>query len=158
MNLSDLDTGVNFVMTVSAVGGNLNSNATGLGVGDSKINTGESISIRFSVDTFIEFLDFGEIGTDLTDGMNVTIGSNPSFDLFTGQPNFAGTPDVWTPAAPFSLSAGDSIVLTTSSVTSIVDVDSLRVTAVPEPSSSILCGFGGLVLLTRRKRAAANRA
>lgn len=146
-----VDGSTSFNMLVSSLGGNLNSNASGLGVGDANVDgTAESISISFNTDVFFNFIDLGGVGGDLADGANFTIGGS-SIDLFTGEPDFNGSTDVYTPTSPISLSAGDSIVLTGSSTTSIFDLDGINVTAVPEPSTALLGAIGVLALLRRRR-------
>lgn len=154
VGLFDPASSVNFIMTVSSTGtgGNLNSNVTGLGIGDANLNDGEIIQITFNRDIQIQILDFGGIGADLSDGATVKIGSNPSFDLFTGQSNFDGTQDVWQPTSPVSLATGEIMEFRGSSATSIFDVDGMTISAVPEPSSSLLLACGGIALLSRRKR------
>lgn len=158
VGLFDPVSSVNFTMTVSSTGsgGNLNSNSTGLGVGsgDANLNVGEEISISFNVDTEINLLDLGGVGAGVSDGITIQFGSSPSFDLYTGQANFAGVSDLWTPSSAVALSAGELLTFRVSHADAIVDLDGMNVSAVPEPSSSLLLGFGGLVGLCRRKRGA----
>lgn len=152
VSIFDPVSSVNFMMTVTSSGGDLNSNSTGLGVGDANLNDGEIIQISFSVNTLIEILDLGGIGADVSDGARVTISSNPSFDLYTGQPDFNGISDVWSPTSSVSLLAGEVIEFRTSSPTASFDLDGITLSAVPEPSSSLLFTFGSLALLCRRKK------
>ena len=154
-NVSLTDGSTQFIMTVSSVGGNLNSNASGLGVGDANIDgTGESITLSFDFDVEFNFIDLGGTGTAMeaeSDGASFTINGN-TINLFTGQPNYNGSTGVYTPSSPIALTAGNAIVLTGSSITSIFDLDGINVSAVPEPTTALLSALGALALLRRRRR------
>lgn len=146
-----VDGGINFSMTVTGTGGDLNSNASGIGINDANIDgMAESITLSFSIDTELNFLDLGGVGGDVSDGADVTI-AGTNFQFFTGQPDFNGSSDVFTPATPIALTAGQTIVITGASATSVFDIDSISVTAVPEPSSTLLLtSLAGLFVLRRR--------
>jgi len=148
---------LNFTMTVTAVGGDLNSNITGLGVVDENLQTSESINITFDVQTQLISLDLGGISDSLSDGAVIVVGSNAPVSLYTGQPNFNGTSDIWSPSTPITLNAGQSILISGSDPAAVIDLDRFTVAAVPEPSSFLLLGFGGLTLLSRRKRLATKK-
>lgn len=151
-NVSLTDGPTSFTMTVSSVGGNLNSNASGLGVDDANVDgTSESISISFSIDVEFNFMDLGEVGAGISDGASFTMNAS-TINLFTGATDFNGSNDVYAPGTPITLTAGNTIVLTGSSGTSSYDLDGISVTAVPEPSAAILGAFGALALLRRRHR------
>ena len=146
-----VDGATDFNMFVVAVGGNLNSNATSFGVGDSAIDgTSESITISFSADILFNSIDFSSIGADITDGASFTIGGSTT-NLFTGAADFNGGSDIYTPSSAIALTTGDTIVLTGSSVTSIYDLDGINVTAVPEPSTALLGAIGFLAFRRRRR-------
>lgn len=145
------DGSTSFNMFVSSSGGNLNSNSTGLGVGDANLDgTVESITISFSMDVEFNFIDLGGVGGDVSDGASFTINGTAT-NLFTGVSGFNGSTDVYTPSPPISLAAGNSIVLTGSSSTSIFDLDGINVTAIPESSAALLGTLGFLALLRRRR-------
>ena len=146
-----VDGATNFNMSVAAVGGNLNSNATSFGVDDSAIDgTSESITISFSTDILFNAIDFSSIGADITDGASFTIGGSTT-NLFTGATDFSGGFDIYTPSSAIALTAGDTILLTGSSATSSYDLDIINVTAVPEPSTALLGALGALAFLRRRR-------
>lgn len=153
-NVSLMDGSTSFVMTVSSVGGNLNSNSTGLGVGDANIDgTSESITISFNIDVEFNLIDLGGTGSAIDgvlDGASFTINSD-TINLYTGQPNYNGTTGVYTPTSPIALDAGNTIVLTGSSIDAIFDLDGINITAIPEPSTALLGGIGFLMLLRRRR-------
>jgi hypothetical protein len=152
-NVSLTDGSTSLTMTVSSVGGNLNSNASGLGVGDANLDgITESITISFNINVEFNFIDLGGTGSALdalADGASFTINGN-TVNLYTGQPNYNGTTGVYTPSSPITLTAGDTIVLTGSSSTSIFDLDGINVTAIPEPSAALLGAVGFLALRRRR--------
>lgn len=151
-NVNLIDGSTPFVMTVTSAGGELNSNATGLGVGDANVDgIMESITIIFDTDIFFNFIDLGGVGADALDGVSFTI-NGMTTNLFTGVTDFNGSTDVFTPSSPISLLAGNSIVLTGSSSTSSFDLDEIGVSAVPELSSMalMLAGIGGMALRRRR--------
>lgn len=159
ISLTDPDNSNATTMSLTAGGGTFNSNADDFGIdGDSGTNafidgTSESITLTFSTDIFFNFIDLGGIGADATEGANLTIGAS-SVDLFTGVSNFNGTQDIYTPAAPISLTAGDSIILTGSSATSKFDLEVLNVTVIPEPNIFTLhAGFFALAAMMYRRRA-----
>jgi len=150
--LNDVASSVNFIMTVTAVGGNLNSNSTGLGVVDANLQTAESITISFNVQTQLISLDLGGISDSLSDGATIQVGANAPVNLYTDQLHFNGTTDVWSPPTPIILNAGESILIFGSDPAAVIDIDGLNIAAVPEPSATMLLGIGGLALLSRRKR------
>lgn len=152
--LIDLDSGFSTLMTVASTGGNLNSNATGLGIGDANVDgLTEIITFSFDKDVDLNFFDFGGVGSDASDGANFKLGSNPAIDLYTGVSGFNGTSDVYTPASPVRLTSGQTIVVKGSSATSIFDLDGFSVTVIPEPSSVMLMGLVGVAAISvLRKR------
>lgn len=147
------DGGVSLTMTVEGGGGDLNSNAGGFGIGNDLIEgTGESLTISF--DRAVDFvsIDLSGVGSTAEAGARLTIGSLPAIDLFTGVEGFSGSADIYTPASPVRLNAGDTIVLTGSSATSSFDLDQMTFTAVPEPSTMALSGLGMALAWLIRKR------
>ena len=141
------DSGINFTMTVTSSGGNLNSNSEDFGIGDAFID-GQIEIITLSFDTAIDFtsIEFGGVGGSVDDGVRLTVGTNPYIDLYTGVTGFEGTPDRYTPASVIRLSAGEFITLTGSSATSSFDLD------VPEPATFALVGIGGALAFLFRRR------
>lgn len=160
--LSDIGTGLSTTMTVSSVGGELNSNAGDFGVDGTE--TGETndfidglveaIHLTFDSDIEINFLDLGGVGSDTTDGADVTFGSFGTVTLHTGISDFNGTSDIYTPSTPIFLASGESIQLTGSSSTSDFDLETIDITVIPEPSTFVLVALTGLAGfgMLRRKR------
>jgi len=156
--LVDTDNGNSTTMTLTAGGGTFNSNAgdfgidSGTGTNDFIDGTSESITITFATDILFNFIDLGGVGSDSSDGANLTIDAT-SIDLFTGVSDFNGTQDIYTPASPISLTAGNAIVLTGSSSTSDFDLEVLNFTVVPEPNTfALLAGFFALASVMYRRR------
>ncbi|MEM7791973.1 MAG: PEP-CTERM sorting domain-containing protein [Verrucomicrobiota bacterium] len=139
-------------MTVTAAGGNLESNSGDFGVdGTEPGQTNdlidglvESITLTFSTVVTFNFIDLGGVGADISDGANITIAGS-GLDVFTGVSGFNGTSDIYTPGSPITLSIGESIVVTGSSSSSVVDLEAINLSIVPEPSSFAL--IGGLLAL-----------
>lgn len=151
VSVSLVDGPTTFSMQVDAGGGAFNSNAGGLGIGTDTINgTSESVSISFNTDILFNFINLGAVGPDTSDGASFTI-DGMTTNLFTGVTGFNGSTDVFTPSSPVSLIAGDAIVLTGSSATSIYDLEAINITAVPEPTTAILGVLGSLSLFRRRR-------
>jgi hypothetical protein len=160
-NLLDSDTGISFQMSVVGIGGNLNSNAGDLGIGDDIIDFGEAVRVSFNTDVLINSIDLGgvsassynELEPDLDpDRGSVSFNGATADFLYTDKVGFNGTTDVWTLSSPVSLQAGQVIEFTPDNVNADFDLERISVTAVPEPSATILLGMGGLTLLSRRKR------
>jgi len=141
------DSGTDFIMTVVGTGGDLNSNAEDFGVGNAFIDgTSELITISFENQT-IDFssIDLGAVGGDISDGARLTIGTQPTIDLYTDVPGFNGTSDIYTPAGSVRVNAGETIVLTGSSLTSLFDLEQMTFAVVPEPATFAMFGIGGLI-------------
>lgn len=152
--LTDPITAQSSTLTVAAIGGTLNSNASDFGIGNAFIDgTAEAITLTFDSDIELISVDLGGVGSDIADGANLTI-DGFSIDLFTGVPGFSGTSDVFTPTSPIAVAAGTSIVFTGSTVTSIFDLEAATFTIVPEPASFGLAGLGALAALGGRRRRA----
>lgn len=140
-------------MTVSANTSTLNSNMDTFGINDSSIDgLTEIITISFDKDVIINIMDFSAIGADAMDGGSVTIGLLAPVTLFTGQPNFNGTTDTYTPATPITLLSGQSITITGSTGSSDFSLSSINLTVVPEPSSSSLLAVSALLLFKRKRK------
>ena len=149
-------------MTVTGTGGNLNSNSGDFGIDGSEggeVNDfidGTTESVTLSFDQEIEFIsiEFGSVGADLSDGVNLTIGGT-ILDLFTDVTDFDGTSDAYTPATAIALTKGSSIIITGSAGTSSFDLENIQIGVVPEPATdALLAGITGLamVLLSRRNK------
>jgi len=146
------DSGINFMMTVAGTGGELNSNIGGLGVGDDQLDgTSEAITVSFSTAVDFVSIDFGAVGTTISDGVQLTVGTESPRNLYTGIPGFNGTSKVYTPASVIRLGAGETIVLTGSSGTSSFDLERITVMAVPEPATGGLLLLGSLMALMVRR-------
>jgi len=157
--LNDPASATSFTMTVTGTGGVLNSNSESFGIANDLIDDGESISISFDVAVEINFIDFSRIGaTSIVndDKASVTLGSSSPVLLYSNRTDFNGTTDVWTLSSPVYLGAGELITIGAGDVNASYSLQRLNVTAVPEPSSFLLLGFGGLTLLSRRKRPASS--
>ncbi len=113
--------------------------------------TTEAITISF--DTAIDFvsIDLGGVGSDSTDGANLTVGTETPIDLYTGVSGFGGTSDIYTPTSAIRVNAGDTIVLTGSEATSSFDLEEMTFTAVPEPATIGMLGIGSLIALLVRR-------
>jgi len=150
------DGGINFTMTVSSMGGDLNSNDGYFGVGDDRLDgTSESIWFSFDVPVDISSIDLRLVGGDLTDGARITVGEQAPINMYTGSPTgpeFNGTLDIYTPSSALRLSTG-SLVLTGSSVTSNFSLQGMSFSAVPEPAMTGLICLGGAFAFMLRRRA-----
>ena len=147
------DGGFDLTMTVSGVGGDLNSNAGGIGVGDDQID-GIFESIAISFDRAVDFISIdlsGLVGSSTADAANLTLGSLEGIDLYTGVAGFEGTPDLYTPAGPVRINIGETIILTGSSSTSSFDLEKMTFAAVPEPATFSMIAIGGLLTLLVRR-------
>lgn len=155
-------------LTVTAAGGNgviagsFNGD-DGFGVagnGSFDVNGNESFSLTFDQDVYIDQLSFdvfsfGEsvdvsipslsIATNVSGNQTFT----PAVSGISAAGNANGDFTLNFDAQAFELSAGDAIIVTT---TSSILVDSVSVTPVPEPGSLALVGCA-LSLVARRRRA-----
>ena len=145
------DGAISVNMTVSGSGGDLNSNADALGIGNDQIDgTSESITLTFSKPIDFKLIEFGAVGADILDGANLAVAGS-AIDLYTGVSGFDGTPDIYTPALPIRVNVGQSIVITGSAASSSFDLENMTFEAVPEPATLSLLGIGGLMaMITRR--------
>lgn len=139
-------------MVVTSNNGNLNSNSSSFGIGDDSIDgVGEILMISFDKDVMVNIVDFSAIGADVTDGANIKIGMLSGVDLYTGQADFNGVTDRYTPSSPLLLSAGESITITGSDAGSKFGLQSINVSIVPEPSTLGMLCLSGLFLLRRNR-------
>lgn len=157
-------------LTLTEAGGNAggvsgsNDSGGGIGVtggGSFNINGSESLTLTFNQDVYLDQLSFA--GFSFGESVDIAI---PSLSIAT---NIAGNQVFTTPVAgivpaanatgdftlnftaeTFDLSTGDTIVITAGSGSSIL-VDSVSVTAIPEPGSLALLGLGATFMI-RRKR------
>lgn len=156
ITLSDLDTGIDTIMTITPTGGSLDSNSGDYGIdgtepgetNDQIDGIIEAISLSFDKDVDILFLDFGGIGNNVADGAGVTFGSFGSVNLFTGVTDFNGSQDIYTPTTPIRILSGENLVMTGSSETSSYDLETMSITVIPEPSSIALMAMIGLAAVT----------
>lgn len=162
--VTDLDTGVSAIMTAAVAGSadnaELNSNTNDFGVqsdadGDSstydRINGTEALSLTFDKDVQLVLIDLGNVGGDSSEGVTVTI-DTLVIDLWTGQPDFGGTSDIYAPEDPVEVFAGTPIVFSPSGASSEFDIEELQFTVIPEPASLMLLGLGGLAMITCRRK------
>jgi len=160
--LNDSETGDDISIYLTAIGGSFNSNSgdfgidSGSGTNDVIDGTDEAMIISFSKDIELISVDLGGVGTAAeaeSQGARLTI-AGTSYDLYTGQPDFDGTSDVFTPSSPIAISANGTIVLTGSSETSAFDLESIHFSVVPEPNSAgmllALAAMGRVMVRNRR--------
>jgi len=157
--LTDSATGLSTIMTVDATGGTLNSNAGDLGVDDDLIQgTSEAIGLTFDKTVELVELDLGRVGSDASDGADVTIGTF-SQELHTAATisngSYNGNTNVWTLGTPIEIVPGTALNLTGTQGSSEIDLEAGTFNVTPEPASAALVGLGGLAMLAgRRKRRA----
>ena len=140
-------------MTLTATGGNLNSNsstfgidATGSGDSASEIDQLEVLEITFNQNIDFISIDLNAVGSDLSDGAKLTLGSNSEIDLINGTtPNFNSN-DVYTPSSPVTITTLQSIRLESSTPASS-EYYLQNITVIPEPSSLALIGLTALAAL-----------
>ncbi len=146
------DNGADITMTVSSSGGDMNSNASRFGIVNDYIEgTAEILTISFDKAVDFVSIDLGAVGGDIADGASLTIGTQPAIDLYTGVSGFSGSTDVYTPASPVRLSAGETIVLTGSSLSSSFDLEKMTLAVVPEPATAALSALGALLVWVARR-------
>jgi hypothetical protein len=126
---------------------------TGSGLG---INTGGTLSasadaLIFSFNRAITF-DFLDVGS-FTDGGNDAVSlsysnSNPTVSLASGEFD-NNTSDTIDFTSDNALAANESFTISRDSGS--FSIEGFNVTVVPEPSSTILLGLGGLALILRRR-------
>lgn len=148
-----IDSGNSATISLVPTGGSFNSNSGDFGIDDDQINgTSEIVTITFNEDILFNFIDFGGVGADASDGVSFSIGGSIT-NLFTGVTGFNGSSDIYTPTSPVALATGESIIITGSSTTSIFDIQNFNVTVVPEPSTyALLAGILALTSVMLRRR------
>ncbi|WP_018970657.1 PEP-CTERM sorting domain-containing protein [Rubritalea marina] len=151
VGLFDPDVSTAFNMTVEAIGGNLNSNVDEFGVADSFLDAGEVLTIGFDVDVRLDFIDFGGVGADVTDGVQI-VTPNGTNNYFTGVSDFNGTLDLWQPSTVFNVLVGQELQLRVSDPSASVYLEQMQLSVIPEPKLTILLAIGAVGMLTRRRR------
>ena len=132
---------------------------TGAG-GDSasEIDNGETLtfSLTFAATTTVSLnnIDFQGVGGSASDQASVSINGGAATNLFTGQADFNGSSDVWTPSGGISLSSTNTIAITTSDQISLQAISfDINLAPVPEPASAItFAGICSTLALWRRRR------
>ena len=153
LNIAFTD-GVNSaIATLIPTGGSFNSNADDFGIGDDQIDgTSEIVTITFDKAIEFNFIDFGGVGSTISDGAKLTI-AGVSTDLFTGVTGFSGSSDTYTPSSPIEIAIGQSISVTGSSATSSFDIQTINVSIVPEPNTyALIAGMFALVSVMFQRR------
>jgi hypothetical protein len=139
--------------TLIPTGGDFNSNTGDFGIGDDQIDgTSEIVTITFDKAIEFNFIDFGGVGSTISDGAKLTI-AGVSTDLFTGVTGFSGSSDKYTPSSPIEIAIGQSISVTGSSATSSFDIQTINVSIVPEPNTyALIAGMFALVSVMFQRR------
>ena len=139
--------------TLIPTGGDFNSNTGDFGIGDDQIDgTSEIVTITFDKAIEFNFIDFGGVGSTISDGAKLTI-AGVSTDLFTGVTGFSGSSDKYTPSSPIEIAIGQSISVTGSSATSSFDIQTINVSIVPEPNTyALIAGVFALVSVMFQRR------
>jgi len=153
LNIAFTD-GVNSaIATLIPTGGSFNSNTDDFGIGDDQIDgTSEIVTITFDKAIEFNFIDFGGVGSTISDGAKLTI-AGVSTDLFTGVTGFSGSSDKYTPSSPIEIAIGQSISVTGSSATSSFDIQTINVSIVPEPNTyALIAGVFALVSVMFQRR------
>jgi hypothetical protein len=153
LNIAFTD-GVNSaIATLIPTGGSFNSNTGDFGIGDDQIDgTSEIVTITFDKAIEFNFIDFGGVGSTISDGAKLTI-AGVSTDLFTGVTGFSGSSDTYTPSSPIEIAIGQSIGVTGSSATSSFDIQTINVSIVPEPNTyALIAGMFVLVSVMFQRR------
>ncbi len=143
-----------------------NSSTAGLNsddVGDeaSELDLGESLTFTLTFDDAalmveLENIDFSGVGATAADSAFVTTTAG-SFTLFTGQADFNGTTDVWSPGG-ITFSTGDMLAIQASGVANVIALQAMSfdvsTIAVPEPAvlPALLCLSACVVGFRRCRR------
>ncbi|NCG09470.1 MAG: hypothetical protein GWO81_07925, partial [Verrucomicrobia bacterium] len=120
--------------------------------GDTDDEPNETFTLTLSNPTGgeITFIDFSGVGGSIADGIKISSSSSPALDLnlHTGVPGFNGSTDIYTPATPIRLEAGETISFTGSSDTSNFELHNIQYKVIPEMSAqSLTTGAAGLTLV-----------
>jgi hypothetical protein len=156
------DGGIDFLMTVSSLGGNLKALTGDFGIdglsgtNDQLDGTDEILTISFNKAVNFISMDLAGIGSNADDGASLKVGTASVVLLHTGSPSsavFNGTSDIYTPASPVRVDIGESIILTGSAATSAYELEAISLQVIPEPATMSLIGLAGLfAMLARRIR------
>ncbi len=116
-------------------------NSDGVGDAPSELDLGESLTFTLTFDDAalmveLESIDFSGVGSTADDAALVTATAG-AFTLFTGQADFNGSTDVWSPAG-ISFSTGETMAVQASGVANVVALQAMSfdvsTIAVPEPA------------------------
>ena len=127
---------------------------------DGFFNGGETFTFEFGTDVIFTEIDFFGIGTNSENGIDevvqILIEGNGTPFSFPSGPNSDTYTDPF--GAGATILAGTDITITSSQVSDAFGVENFTVTgegtstAIPEPSSLAVIGFGSLLMVTRRRR------
>ena len=151
------------ILSLGSTDGALNQTSTSFGInhsGGSSDETSqidgdegnETLTFSFNVSGVLNQLDFTQFGAN--DIFTLKKGITTIFTLVD-----SGSSDVFLIGESFTTSDVFSLTFTEGSVIGGgASLDAIKITAIPEPSSSLFLGFSGLALLVRRKRSASSKA
>ena len=125
-----------------------NDNPSGIDFGEELTFEITFDSTMFAVELFS--VDWNRVGADSSDAAIFSLNKSSVVELHTGEANFNGTTDVWTPPN-LSLTSGDVILLTATDEVGLQGI-TFNVTNVPEPTS-LMCFLAPIVaMIPRRSR------
>ncbi len=143
------------LLTVTSSQSHISYTANGLGItsGGTLNTAGDALTFSFNQAITLDFLDMGDFtGNGLTSEDAVSIiysNSNPTVTLIGGSFD-NNTSDTITFSSGNALTANESFTI--NRVDGNFSLEGFNVTVVPEPSSTVLLGIGGLALILRRRK------
>ena len=160
--------GVTFNLEITVTGGNLNFNAalTKFGVGNTRVDVGETVTYTLStIGASLDTLSLNTMGTslftnvanetvDFGDGVATQTVVQPSalnYTILTGLEALTAD-NIATWKLSTTPVVGDPGVTNVATSGSMDSISFDYVVAVPEPSSTALLGLGGLALIFRRRK------
>lgn len=154
--------------SLGAMTGSYSANATTAGINSdgildapSELDVGERLAFTLTFDDAafsveLQTVDFSGIGGTTDDSARVTTTAG-TFTLFTGQPNFNGSTDVWSPIG-LVFATGDTIEVHASGLANNVALQAMSfditTISVPEPTAfpALLCLSASVVAVAGLRR------